>query len=72
VIDDLPRREGLEVADFLRDIRRRGNQVKVIFEDDIAVDGEAAVRLEKVPRVVEELHGLGACEYRKPADDRAC
>ena len=45
--------------------------MKVIFEDHIAVDGEAASFLEEVPGVVEELDGLGAREDGKPADDGA-
>src|SRR5262249_4935086 len=71
VIDDLPRGERLEIADFLGDGRRRGDQMKMVFENHVAVNGETAGFLEEAPGVVEELHGLGARKDGQPAYDCA-
>jgi hypothetical protein len=62
VIHNLSGGEGLEIANLLGDGRRGGDQVEVIFEDYVAVDGKAVAVLEEAPGVVEELYGFGASE----------
>lgn len=49
----------------------RGDKVDVVLEDDVAQQREAALVLEELPGVQQDLHRFGPCEHRQPADDCA-
>ena len=70
VVDDPPRGHRLEIADFLREIFGRRDEMDVILEDHISEKNHPVVILEKLPRIKHDLDSLGASEHGQPADDR--
>src|SRR5690348_14253379 len=70
-IDETPGSERLEITDLLGQILGRRNQVQMILQNDVAVENQAPLVVEKLPGIIEDLHGVRPREYREPADDGA-
>ena len=70
VVDDPSRRVRLEVADLLRQVLGRGDEVDVVLEDDVTQERQAVLILEELPGVEQDLDGFGPGEHGQPADDR--
>src|SRR5207253_671699 len=47
------------------------NEMKMVFQDDIAIKEEMSVLLEESPGIEDDLDRLGSRENRNPADYRA-
>jgi len=63
---------GFEPLDISTQVLGPGDQVKMIFQDDVAEDLKIAVLLEKPPGVQDDIHGFRPGEYRQPVVYRRC
>lgn len=55
MIDDPARAERLEPAETFAQVGRLGDEVKVVLQDDIAIQAQALVRLLIAPAVEQNL-----------------
>ena len=49
-INDLPGGEGFEITDLFGQIQGSGDEMELVFHDNIGVEGETAVALQKAQR----------------------
>ncbi len=61
-----------EVADRLRQVFSRGNEVDVVLQDDVTQECQAVLVLQELPGIEQDLDRLGPRKYRQSTDDGAC
>src|SRR5438132_601828 len=59
------------VANFFAEIFCCGDEVQMVFEDDVAEQRHPIFVLQESPRIENDLHCLWPREHRQPSDDSA-
>ena len=54
-----------EVADRLRQVFSRGNEVDVVLQDDVTQECQAVLVLQELPGIEQDLDRLGPRKYRQ-------
>jgi len=71
VVDDFAGGPGFKVADFLAQVPGRGDEMEVVFHDDVGVERQALVLLKELQGVENDLRHRGAGKEGEPVDDGA-
>lgn len=72
VADKTPCRPRLETLHGGRESWRGGDEMQVVFHDDITEQREVSLLLQEAPGFEQDLHGFGTGEERQPVVDGGC
>jgi hypothetical protein len=71
-LPDIVSRAGkFEAPHVLTQVSGCGDKMRMVFEDDVAVDSEAGFLLQETPGVQDDIHGFRTGKEWKPVIDRS-
>lgn len=71
VIDHSPGSVRLEIADFLRQVVGRSDEMHMVFQGDLAEQRHPLLLVQETPGIAQNIDRLRPREDREPADDGA-